>query len=310
MWRWWIRQRSRIWSLQLRKKWSKWSNRRWVIVIFHGKVTVLQKLVRLIKPQFLCSLVIIEGSFEIYDWLHFGLFSKYIIILLINQVHHVWFFWASYVALASFWVCRKQVWAKFSLSFHNQKLLDDNSVLQDFGIFNNSKVIALFLVSIKWNFLCGMCLWFVDLPMMFLVSKALLCYMVELAPLQASTWITMSSIQIVIWNSWPSITWKSHFRSCQSARIISLGFLLWLPLSLASVSTYILVWAIQIMYLHLIIKSYIILETSSEIQHWVIIYIFVVPMQVHFVSYVMSKGSQRHSRRRKHRFFHGLNKRA
>lgn len=33
-------------------------------------------------------------------------------------------------------------------------------------------------------------------------------------------------------------------------------------------------------------------------------------MQVHFAPYVMSKGSQRHSRRRKHRFFHGLNKRA
>ncbi|KAJ6405990.1 hypothetical protein OIU84_013868 [Salix udensis] len=31
--------------------------------------------------------------------------------------------------------------------------------------------------------------------------------------------------------------------------------------------------------------------------------------QVHFVSYVMSKDSQRHSKRRKHRFFHGLNKR-
>ncbi|KAG2710888.1 hypothetical protein I3760_04G050300 [Carya illinoinensis] len=31
--------------------------------------------------------------------------------------------------------------------------------------------------------------------------------------------------------------------------------------------------------------------------------------QVHFIPYVMSKGSQRHSKRRKHRFFHGLNKR-
>lgn len=30
--------------------------------------------------------------------------------------------------------------------------------------------------------------------------------------------------------------------------------------------------------------------------------------QVHFVPYVMSKNSRRHSRRRKHRFFHGLNK--
>ncbi|XP_041007868.1 U11/U12 small nuclear ribonucleoprotein 25 kDa protein [Juglans microcarpa x Juglans regia] len=31
--------------------------------------------------------------------------------------------------------------------------------------------------------------------------------------------------------------------------------------------------------------------------------------QVHFIPYVMSKGFQRHSKRRKHRFFHGLNKR-
>ncbi|KAL6982638.1 U11/U12 small nuclear ribonucleoprotein [Sarracenia purpurea var. burkii] len=32
--------------------------------------------------------------------------------------------------------------------------------------------------------------------------------------------------------------------------------------------------------------------------------------QVQFVPYVMSRASQRHSRRRKHRFFHGLSKRA
>ncbi|XP_022140942.1 U11/U12 small nuclear ribonucleoprotein 25 kDa protein [Momordica charantia] len=32
--------------------------------------------------------------------------------------------------------------------------------------------------------------------------------------------------------------------------------------------------------------------------------------QVHFVPYVASKNCRRHSRRRKHRFFHGLNKRA
>lgn len=31
--------------------------------------------------------------------------------------------------------------------------------------------------------------------------------------------------------------------------------------------------------------------------------------QVHFVPHVMSRSSQRHSRRKKHRFFHGLNKR-
>ncbi|KAI9072475.1 hypothetical protein K1719_045560 [Acacia pycnantha] len=30
--------------------------------------------------------------------------------------------------------------------------------------------------------------------------------------------------------------------------------------------------------------------------------------QVHFVPYVMTKESRRHSKRRKHRFFHGLNK--
>ncbi|GMI65419.1 hypothetical protein like AT3G07860 [Hibiscus trionum] len=32
--------------------------------------------------------------------------------------------------------------------------------------------------------------------------------------------------------------------------------------------------------------------------------------QVHFLPYVVSKGSGRHSKRRKHRFFHGLNKRS
>ncbi|KAB1211413.1 U11/U12 small nuclear ribonucleoprotein 25 kDa protein [Morella rubra] len=31
--------------------------------------------------------------------------------------------------------------------------------------------------------------------------------------------------------------------------------------------------------------------------------------QVHFVPHVMSRGSQRHSKRRKHHFFHGLNRR-
>ncbi|KAI3730315.1 hypothetical protein L1987_61484 [Smallanthus sonchifolius] len=31
--------------------------------------------------------------------------------------------------------------------------------------------------------------------------------------------------------------------------------------------------------------------------------------QVHFIPYVMSRASKRHSRRRKHRFFHGLNRR-
>ncbi|KAJ8772572.1 hypothetical protein K2173_027749 [Erythroxylum novogranatense] len=34
----------------------------------------------------------------------------------------------------------KHVWANFSLSHNNQKLLDDNSVLQDFGIRNHSRV--------------------------------------------------------------------------------------------------------------------------------------------------------------------------
>ncbi|XP_062150935.1 U11/U12 small nuclear ribonucleoprotein 25 kDa protein [Alnus glutinosa] len=32
--------------------------------------------------------------------------------------------------------------------------------------------------------------------------------------------------------------------------------------------------------------------------------------QVYFIPYVMAKGSQRHSKGRKHRFFHGLNKKA
>ncbi|KAK3231924.1 hypothetical protein Dsin_003805 [Dipteronia sinensis] len=34
----------------------------------------------------------------------------------------------------------KHIWTDFCLSHHNQKLLDDNSPLQDFGIRNNSQV--------------------------------------------------------------------------------------------------------------------------------------------------------------------------
>ncbi|KAK1304912.1 hypothetical protein QJS10_CPB11g02080 [Acorus calamus] len=34
----------------------------------------------------------------------------------------------------------RHVWANFCLSYHNNKLLDDNSLLQDFGIRNNSQV--------------------------------------------------------------------------------------------------------------------------------------------------------------------------
>ncbi|GMP81769.1 hypothetical protein CsSME_00036372 [Camellia sinensis var. sinensis] len=34
----------------------------------------------------------------------------------------------------------KHVWANFCLSYHNEKLLDDNSALQDYGIRNNSQV--------------------------------------------------------------------------------------------------------------------------------------------------------------------------
>ncbi|XP_030525565.1 U11/U12 small nuclear ribonucleoprotein 25 kDa protein [Rhodamnia argentea] len=34
----------------------------------------------------------------------------------------------------------KHVWANFCLSYNNQKLLDDDSKLQDFGIRNNSQV--------------------------------------------------------------------------------------------------------------------------------------------------------------------------
>ncbi|KAF5943096.1 hypothetical protein HYC85_020738 [Camellia sinensis] len=33
----------------------------------------------------------------------------------------------------------KHVWANFCLSYHNEKLLDDNSALQDYGIRNNSQ---------------------------------------------------------------------------------------------------------------------------------------------------------------------------
>uniref|UniRef100_A0A5B7BJR3 Ubiquitin-like domain-containing protein n=1 Tax=Davidia involucrata TaxID=16924 RepID=A0A5B7BJR3_DAVIN len=34
----------------------------------------------------------------------------------------------------------KHVWQNFCLSYHNEKLLDDNSALQDYGIRNNSQV--------------------------------------------------------------------------------------------------------------------------------------------------------------------------
>ncbi|KAL7244728.1 hypothetical protein ACSBR2_000153 [Camellia fascicularis] len=34
----------------------------------------------------------------------------------------------------------KHVWANFCLSYHNEKLLDDNSALQDYGMRNNSQV--------------------------------------------------------------------------------------------------------------------------------------------------------------------------
>ncbi|XVE94478.1 hypothetical protein REPUB_Repub02eG0012500 [Reevesia pubescens] len=34
----------------------------------------------------------------------------------------------------------KHVWANFCLAYHNEKLLDDNAVLQDFGVRNNSQV--------------------------------------------------------------------------------------------------------------------------------------------------------------------------
>uniref|UniRef100_A0A2P2PLK3 SNRNP25 ubiquitin-like domain-containing protein n=1 Tax=Rhizophora mucronata TaxID=61149 RepID=A0A2P2PLK3_RHIMU len=43
----------------------------------------------------------------------------------------------------------KHVWENFALSYHNQKLLDDNSALQDFGLRNNSQVWILFLQVLK-----------------------------------------------------------------------------------------------------------------------------------------------------------------
>lgn len=38
------------------------------------------------------------------------------------------------------WICRKHVWANFCLAHRNEKILDDSSALQDFGIRNNSQV--------------------------------------------------------------------------------------------------------------------------------------------------------------------------
>ncbi|KAA8529617.1 hypothetical protein F0562_034283 [Nyssa sinensis] len=42
----------------------------------------------------------------------------------------------------------KHVWENFCISYHNEKLLDDNSALQDYGIRNNSQVhFVPFVVS-------------------------------------------------------------------------------------------------------------------------------------------------------------------
>lgn len=49
-------------------------------------------------------------------------------------------------------MCRKHVWANFCLSYNKEKLLDDNSVLQDYGIRNNSQVQFYTLLTSKKNF--------------------------------------------------------------------------------------------------------------------------------------------------------------
>ncbi|CAI0382387.1 unnamed protein product [Linum tenue] len=46
-------------------------------------------------------------------------------------------------------VCRRHVWANFALSHHNQKLTDDNSPLQEFGLRNNSQVNFVPYVAAK-----------------------------------------------------------------------------------------------------------------------------------------------------------------
>ncbi|KAF5747921.1 U11/U12 small nuclear ribonucleoprotein 25 kDa protein [Tripterygium wilfordii] len=43
----------------------------------------------------------------------------------------------------------KHVWANYCLSYHNQKLIDDNSALQDLGIRNHSQVQFLPYVATK-----------------------------------------------------------------------------------------------------------------------------------------------------------------
>lgn len=53
----------------------------------------------------------------------------------------------------------RHVWSNFCLSYHNEKLLDDNSSLQDYGIRNNSQVLCLstlsFHVSYKHTCSCS-----------------------------------------------------------------------------------------------------------------------------------------------------------
>lgn len=42
--------------------------------------------------------------------------------------------------------CRRSVWANYCLSFDNNKLLNDDDVLQNFGVRNNSQVCSTYLI--------------------------------------------------------------------------------------------------------------------------------------------------------------------
>lgn len=53
------------------------------------------------------------------------------------------FFWLRACVIVP---CRRHVWANFCLAYNNEKLINDSSLLSDYGIRNNSKVSSTLLV--------------------------------------------------------------------------------------------------------------------------------------------------------------------
>lgn len=85
---------------------------------------------------------------------HFAVFQKLLFIRIALKVNVTIFYLIAIVHLWKSWFCatqyyknlcncRKHVWANYCLSCHNNKLLDDNEALQNFGVRNNSQVCLL-----------------------------------------------------------------------------------------------------------------------------------------------------------------------